>query len=156
MLSPSPSNHRFQFPGLFGCDFDCLPATLSNLLKLVGEFGVVLYQILEQMKRSCIRGVDLGNLGRVRTRGYPDGGVEAFGWSSRGMTFHTNQIGMTNFYALDEASRKIFETNGNYEVICYTNNAAGDLLSITDRKNQTTRFGCDEYGRATNKCLGSA
>ncbi len=82
--------------------------------------------------------------------------LEAFGWSSRGMTFHTNQIGMTNFYALDEASRKIFETNGNYEVICYTNNAAGDLLSITDGKNQTTRYGCDEYGRATNKCLGSA
>jgi len=32
-----------------------------------------------------------------------------------------------------------------------TNNAAGDLLSLTDGKNQTTKWNYDEYGRVTNK-----
>jgi len=36
-------------------------------------------------------------------------------------------------------------------VIRYTNNAAGDLLSLTDGKGQTTRWNYDEYGRVTNK-----
>src|SRR6266700_5107248 len=47
--------------------------------------------------------------------------------------------------------RKIVETNANNEVIRYTNNAAGDLLSLTDGKSQTTKWNYDEYGRVTNK-----
>jgi RHS repeat-associated protein len=90
-------------------------------------------------------------LGRLSTRGYPDGGIEKFGYSARGLVAYTNQLGFTNFYAYDEASRKTFETNANSEIIRYTNNSAGDLLSLTDGKNQTTRWGYDEYGRVTNK-----
>src|SRR5437773_11218094 len=47
--------------------------------------------------------------------------------------------------------RKVLETNANSEIIRYTNNAAGDLLSLTDGKNQTTKWNYDEYGRVTNK-----
>ena len=90
-------------------------------------------------------------LGRLRTKTYPDQGVESFGYSARGMIAHTNQIGATNFFAYDLAGRKIFETNANYELLRYTNNAAGDLLSLTDGKGQTTRWNYNEYGRATNK-----
>src|SRR5690606_16333680 len=90
-------------------------------------------------------------LHRLRTRGYPDGGVEHFGYSARGLTAYTNQIGRTNFYAYDPAGRKIAETNANWEIILYTNSPAADLLSLTDGKNQTTRWGYDEYGRVTNK-----
>ncbi len=46
---------------------------------------------------------------------------------------------------------KRIETNANNEVLRYTNNAAGDLLSLTDGKSQTTRRNYDEYGRVTNK-----
>ena len=91
------------------------------------------------------------DLDRVRTRGYPDGGVERFGYSARGMIAYTNQLGYTNFYAYDEAGRKTFETNSNWEVIRYTNNAAGDLLALVDGKNQVTKWNYDEYGRVTNK-----
>jgi RHS repeat-associated protein len=90
-------------------------------------------------------------LGRLSTRGYPDGGVEKFGYSARGMIAYTNQLGFTNFYAYDEAGRKLFETNANWEVIRYTNNAAGDLLALVDGKNQVTKWNYDEYGRVTNK-----
>ena len=91
------------------------------------------------------------DLGRLRTRSYPDGGVEKFGYSPRGLIAYTNQLGYTNFYAYDEAGRKTFETNANAEVIRYTNSPAGDLLSLTDGKNQTTKWNYDTYGRVTNK-----
>jgi RHS repeat-associated protein len=91
------------------------------------------------------------NLGRLLGRGYPDNGVETFGYSARGLVAYTNQIGLSNFFVYDAAARKTFETNGNGEVIRYTNSAAGDLLSLTDGKSQTTRWTYDLYGRATNK-----
>jgi len=90
-------------------------------------------------------------LGRLRTRKYPDNGVESFGYSARGLTAYTNQIGMTNFFVYDEGMRKIFDTNANSELIRYTNNAAGDLVSLADGKGQTTRWNYDQYGRVTNK-----
>jgi RHS repeat-associated protein len=90
------------------------------------------------------------NLGRLRTRAQLDG-IESLGYSAAGLVAYTNQIGMTNFYAYDAAGRKTFETNANQELIRYTNNAAGDLLSLTDGKGQTTCWKYDQYGRVTNK-----
>ena len=91
------------------------------------------------------------DLGRLRTRGYPDGGVEKFGYSARGLTAYTNQLNFKTYYVYDEATRKRFETNANNEVIRYTNNAAGDLLALVDGKNQVTKWNYDEFGRVTNK-----
>src|SRR2546421_9384229 len=91
------------------------------------------------------------SLSRLLTRGYPDHGVEKFGYSARGLIAYTNQIGMSNYFVLDQAGRRLFETNANAELIRYTNNAAGDLLSLTDGKIQTTKWNYDEYGRVTNK-----
>lgn len=90
-------------------------------------------------------------LHRLHTRTYPDGGVERFGYSARGLVAYTNQLDFVTFYGYDAAHRKLCETNANTEVIWYTNNAAGDLLSLTDGKNQITRWKYDEYGRVTNK-----
>ena len=85
------------------------------------------------------------------TRTQPDGGIEKFGYSARGLTAYTNQLGFTNFYTYDEASRKVAETNANAEVIRYYYNPAGDLLTLVDGKTQTNKWNYDEYGRATNK-----
>jgi RHS repeat-associated protein len=90
-------------------------------------------------------------LGRILARGYPDNGAEWFGYSARGLVAYTNQIGLSNFFAYDAAARKTYETNANGEVIRYTNSAAGDLLSLTDGKSQTTCWTYDQYGRVTNK-----
>ena len=87
-------------------------------------------------------------------RGYPYAPQltrEQFGYSARGLTAYTNQLGFVTWYAYDEAGRKTYETNANTEIIRYTNNAASDLLSLTDGKNQTTRWNYDTYGRVTNK-----
>lgn len=90
-------------------------------------------------------------LGRLLTRMHPDGGVERFGYSARGLIAYTNQLNQVTLSGYDVARRKIAETNANLEVILYTNNAAGDLISLTDGKNQTTRWNYDAYGRVTNK-----
>jgi RHS repeat-associated protein len=91
------------------------------------------------------------NLNRIVSRGHPDGGVESFGYSARGPVAYTNQLGFTNFYVYDAGSRKIFETNALAQTLRYTNNAASDLLSLTDGRTNTTHWKYDEYGRVTNK-----
>ena len=96
-------------------------------------------------------GMTYDNLGRLLSRWYPDGGTEDFTYSARGLAAYTNQLGYVTLYGYDPAARKIAETNANHEVILYTNNAAGDLLTLTDGKNQTTTWHYDAYGRVTNK-----
>lgn len=91
------------------------------------------------------------SLNRLLTRGYPDGGVERFGYSAKGMIAYTNQINHTNFYGYDELGRKLAETNANFEIVRYTNNAAGDLVALLDGKGQLTRWNYDAFGRVTNK-----
>jgi RHS repeat-associated protein len=90
-------------------------------------------------------------LDRLVARGYPDGGVERFGYSAKGLIAYTNQINATNFYAYYELGRKTYETNANGEILKYTNSAAGDLLSLTDGKNQTTLWCYDTAGRVSSK-----
>jgi YD repeat-containing protein len=48
-------------------------------------------------------------LHRLSTRSYPDGGVEKFGYSARGLTAYTNQLNKVTRYVYDEAMRKTWE-----------------------------------------------
>ena len=131
----------------------------GSLTTISNDFGIerlTSFDILDRPQYvTDANGVMVTNtydtLSRPLTRGYPDGGVEKFGYSARGMIAHTNQLGFTNFYAYDEAGQKTFETNANAEVIRYTNSPAGDLLALVDGKNQVTKWNYDEYGRVTNK-----
>ena len=90
-------------------------------------------------------------LGRLATRGYPDGGVEKFGYSARGMTAFTNQIGSVTYIAYDPARRKNFETNANSELLQYYYNAAGDLTNLIDGGGHSILCHFDIYGQVTNK-----
>jgi YD repeat-containing protein len=71
-------------------------------------------------------------LGRLLTRSWPDTGVEILDWSARGLTGYTDQEGKAAAYAYDQASRRISHTTPNTEILNYTYNAAGDLLTLTD------------------------
>jgi YD repeat-containing protein len=90
-------------------------------------------------------------LSRLLTRGYPDGGVEKFGYSARGQTAYTNQIGFVTYTAYDPAGRKNFETNANNELIQYYYTPAGDLTNLIDGGAHSTVWHYDLYGRVTNK-----
>jgi RHS repeat-associated protein len=96
-------------------------------------------------------GMTYDYLGRLLSRWYPDGGTEDFAYSARGLAAYTNQLGYITYYGYDAAGRKVAETNANNEIIRYTNSPAGDLLSLTDGKNQTTTWTYDAYGRVSNK-----
>jgi RHS repeat-associated protein len=129
---------------------------LTVVSNVYGPESITVYDIDDHpLYVTDANGVTITNtyddLHRLSTRTYPDGGVERFGYSARGLVAYTNQLDFVTRFVYDEASRKIAETNANNEVLLYTNNAAGDLLSLTDGKNQTTRWGYDEYGRVTNK-----
>jgi len=91
------------------------------------------------------------NLNRVLSRTYPDGGVESFGYSARGLIAYTNQLGLTNFYGYDAALRKTFETNANAEITQFLYDPSGNLTNLVDGKGQNTFWIFDQYGRVTNK-----
>jgi len=120
-----------------------------------GPERVVVYDLHDRPVRvTDADGVTVTNtfdvLGRLNTR-TTGAGTEGFGYSARGLTAYTNQVGYPGFIAYDPAGRRTFETNANGELLRFTNNAAGDLVALTDGKNQTTRWGYDAYGRVTNK-----
>jgi len=90
-------------------------------------------------------------LDRMLTRTYPDGGVEAFMYSARGLVAYTNQLTHGTSYAYDAGKRKTAETNANNEVVQFTYSPAGVMLTLTDGKSQQTQWKYDLYGRMTNK-----
>ena len=55
------------------------------------------------------------NLGRLRSRSFPDGGTEHFGYSASGLVAYTNQLGFVTRCGYDAAGRRIGETNANSE-----------------------------------------
>jgi RHS repeat-associated protein len=93
------------------------------------------------------------NLGRILTRSYPDGGVEKWGYTLDvpGPTSYTNQIGNIVLYGYDSLNRKTNEMYVGVTTNGFAYNGAGDLLTLTDGKNDTTTWGYDAFGRVTNK-----
>jgi len=80
---------------------------------------------------------------------HPDGGVESFGYSARGLIAYTNQLGLTNFYGYDAAMRKTVETNANHEITQFLYDPSGNLTNLVDGKGQNTFWVFDQYGRVT-------
>jgi RHS repeat-associated protein len=129
---------------------------LTNVSNYAGQVSKAIYDLRDRATNTVdANGVSVtnsfDNLDRLLTRTYPDVGVEKFNYTARGLTNYVNQLSKTNRYVFDAAGRKTFETNANSEVIKYTYNAASDLLTLTDGKNQVTTWHYDQYGRVTNK-----
>src|SRR5205085_442527 len=92
----------------------------QGLLEVVSNaFGQVLRQAFDSRDRATnvvnANGVTnintFDDLDRLLTRAYPDGGVEKFAYSPKGLVGYTNQLGISNVFVLDAAGRKTFETN---------------------------------------------
>lgn len=137
-----------------------LLVTESNSVGLIASYS---YDIEDMLTNSVdVSGVSIGMtydaLHRIRTRTYPDTGAEWFGYTANvsGATSYTNQIGNTMLYAYDVASRKTNEVGVGIYTNKFTYNAAGDLITLKDGKNQTTTWGYDLYGRVTNKVDASS
>jgi RHS repeat-associated protein len=124
----------------------------------VGQVTAYAYDIRDRLTNSVDANnvsvnMTYDNLSRLLTRGYPDGGVESFGYTFgvSGLTSYTNQIGNVVLYSYDTLNRKTNEVYVGVTTNRFAYNAASDLLTLTDGKNQPTTWGYDSYGRVTNK-----
>jgi RHS repeat-associated protein len=83
--------------------------------------------------------------------GLPDTGLESFVYDNRGLTNYFDALGHPTVFVRDTASRVLYQTNANGEVLRSTYNPAGEILTLTDGKLDTTTWHYDQYGRVTNK-----
>lgn len=93
------------------------------------------------------------DLGRLRTRTYPDSGVEAWGYTANvgPATHYTNQLGKVTLYAHDALGRKTNEVQVGMWTNSFTYAFAGELLTLKDGKNQVTTWTYDTEGRVKEK-----
>ena len=94
------------------------------------------------------------NLNRLLTRGYPDGGVERWGYTTNiaGVTSYTNQLesNVVN-YSYDPLGRKTNEVYPGIATNSFAYNAGGDLTSLTDGNSHRTTWTYDRLGRVSTK-----
>jgi RHS repeat-associated protein len=131
---------------------------ITTVKNAAGTAATYAYDILDRVTNSVnADGVSINmtydNLGRPLTRSYPDNGVEQFGYTLDvpGMTSYTNQIGNVMFYAYDAMGRKTNEVSVGVTTNQFAYDGAGDLLTLTDGRNQATHWNYDSFGRVTNK-----
>lgn len=93
------------------------------------------------------------DLDRIRTRTYPDTGVEAFGYTANvsGPTSYTNQLSKVTTYAYDKLGRKTTEVVVALSTNTFTFGPASDLLTLSDGKSQVTTWGYTIYGQVASK-----
>jgi RHS repeat-associated protein len=132
-----------------------LQTTVSNA---VGQVAVYAYDIDDRATNGVsINNVTINtthdNLGRLLTRSYPDGSSEKYGYTLNvsDPTSYTNQIGNVTLYGYDAMNRKISEVDLGVTTNHLAYNGAGDLLTLTDGNNHTTKWNYDFFGRMTNK-----
>jgi len=136
----------------------------DNLSRLVtvsnyaGQVQGLVYDVENRVAQATdANGVTVTNtfddLGRLRTRTYPDTGGEAFGYTANvsALTSYTNQLDKFWTYAYDAAGRKTNEIGVGVYTNSFTYKPAGDLATLKDGKNQVTTWNYDLYGRVTNK-----
>ncbi len=131
---------------------------ITTVKNAAGTAATYAYDILNRVTNSVnADGVSINmtydNLGRPLTRSYPDNGVEKSGYTLNvsGMTSYTNQIGNVMLYAYDAMGRKTNEVSVGVTTNQFVYDGAGDLLTLTDGKNQATTWHYDSFGRLTNK-----
>lgn len=123
-----------------------------------GRVGSVIYDALDRATNTTdANNVTVTNtfdsLNRLRTRGYPDGGVERFGYTANypAPTSYTNQLTNVVLYGYDPAGRRTSDAVLAVSTNRFVYDAAGNLRQLIDGKNQTNQWRYDAFGRATNK-----
>jgi RHS repeat-associated protein len=131
--------------------------TLSS--NAFGRAASIIYDPLDRVTNNVSANLvtitnSFDTLDRLVLRGYPDGGVERFGYTLNvaGFTSYTNQITngvLTLVY--DPLGRKTNEQYLGVTTNSFSYGPAGDLLTLKDGKGQVTAWNYDQYGRNTNK-----
>ena len=131
---------------------------LVSVSNAFGRVQTTAYDALDRVTNSVdANGVSIGTtfdkLNRPLTRSYPDGGVEKWNYTLNvsGHTSHTNQIGNVTLLAFDALGRMTNEVSVGVTTNSFAFDGAGDQLTFTDGRSQTTHWNYDAFGRVTNK-----
>ena len=135
-LGPDQYNQRL----LFAQQFDEYGSVITN----IDRNGVVVTNGYDGLHRLTARRA-------IGASGQQQSGLETFAYNARGLTNYFDPLGHPATFVRDAAGRVLFQTNANQEVLRFTYTPADDLQTLTDGKNQTTRWNYDTYGRVTNK-----
>ncbi len=114
---------------------------LTNNIDRNGVTTTNRYDVLDRMVNRRV----IGALGNQLS------GLESFEYNARGLTNATDALGKVTRFVRDQLSQPLYETNANSEVLGFTYNPFGQLLTLTDGKSQTTQWKYDSEGRVTNK-----
>jgi RHS repeat-associated protein len=124
-----------------------------------GRIQLVTFDILDRATNVVdANGVTItnsyDNLDRLTARGYPDGGVERFVYTTNvaSMTSYTNQL-LSNVvnYAYDPLGRKTNEVYPTIATNSFAYDASGSLTTLIDGNNHQTTWTYDLYGRLSTK-----
>ena len=131
---------------------------VTTVKNAAGTAASYTYDILDRVTGSVdANGVSINttydNLDRPLTRSYPDNGVEKWGYTPNvsGYTSHTNQIGNVTLCGYDSLGRKTNDVSVGVTTNGFSYDGPGDLLTLTDGRNQVTTWHYDAFGRVTNK-----
>jgi RHS repeat-associated protein len=88
---------------------------------------------------------------RLIERRVGNAGLEQFHYLERGLTNYVDGLSKSTKYVRDARGQALYQTNANFEVLGFTYNPFGDILTLKDGKNQVTKWNYDAFGRVTNK-----
>jgi RHS repeat-associated protein len=145
----------------FGAFFNCTynnQGLLTTISNAAGQVAAYVYDIDDQVTNSVnANGITVNaaydSLNRPLTRSYPNGGTENFGYTFNVPfpTSYTNEIGSVTLFGYDSMNRKTNEVDIGVTTNRLGYNSAGDLIALTDGRNQVTTWHYDSFGRVTNK-----
>ena len=110
----------------------------DRLLQLTDQNGVLstnTFDALDRLNTNVVVGV----------------ATNIYSYTARGLTNHTDALQHITRYVHDALGRRTSETNANNEATIFGYHPSGDLLTLTDGKNQVTTWNYDQFGRVTNK-----
>jgi RHS repeat-associated protein len=93
------------------------------------------------------------DLHRIESQMIVGGGTNSWGYTANiaGPTSHTNELGKVTQYGYNALGWKLSEVFVGVATNSFTYNAAGDLRTLSDGKNQVTKWGYDTFGRVITK-----
>jgi len=130
-----------------------LVTALSNAVDRVAAFE---YDVLDRVtSQTDAHGLETSfsydALGRLSARLVAGTASEEFRHSARGLTNYVDALTNATWYVYDALGRLVNQTNANAEVLGFGYSPAGDLLSLSDGRGNTTRWTYDAEGRVTVK-----
>lgn len=129
----------------------------------LGEIFSVVYDIEDRPTEvTDANGVQVDltydDLGRIKTRVYPDDGTNTFGYTPNiaAPTSFTDPMNNVVLYAYDALERLTNQVFSGYATNKFTYRPSGEIATLTDGENQTTTWAYDIYGRLISKVDASS